>query len=158
MTLWQANHDTKAVILNGLLRMSQEFIFEYCSLKDYKREIGFLDRSHTIPGTRKLHLFIPSARKIYFFSAMIVTVKDSETEVAVQVGLCYMCSWWRVVIWVSFMWMRIMKMWRWILLARPHHSSIFQTRYSHNFSLCCFDKSYPRRYSGQTYNLFQKES
>ena len=44
--------------------------FDYCSSDDYKAEHDFLERRFvkalTIPGTRKLHTFIPiSSNKLY---------------------------------------------------------------------------------------------
>ena len=57
--------------------------FGYCSNEDYAREQSNLERrfqlSHTIPGTRKLHYFVPisdSTVEVKFYSSSDVSRKE----------------------------------------------------------------------------------
>lgn len=63
--------------------------FKYCSLDDYKRQEIFLEerfqQSRTIPGTRKLHSFIPLTRskvctKVYSTSTTCKEERVTATE------------------------------------------------------------------------------
>ena len=54
--------------------------FEYCSTEDYKREQAYLEeqfqRSQTIPGTHKLHSFVPISKdrvKVRVFSSSSIS-------------------------------------------------------------------------------------
>lgn len=84
--------------------------FQYLTLDDYKREQALLEQrfqqSRTIPGTRKLHFFIPLSRnkvstKVYPFSATSkeerVTILKSELaseEINGFVTCVYDKEWW----------------------------------------------------------------
>ena len=84
--------------------------FEYCSTEDYKREQTYLEeqfqRSRAIPGTRKLHSFVPISkdrvRTRVFSSSTIfkeerVTSCESELPVEQIAGFvtCYYNEhWW----------------------------------------------------------------
>ena len=85
-------------------------VFKYCSLDEYKRQEIFLkdrfEQSRTIPGTRKLHCFIPLTRsmvstKVYSFSTICkeerVTVIEGELELDNLQGYVtcvYNKEWW----------------------------------------------------------------
>ena len=84
--------------------------FQYLTLDDYKREHTLLEQrfrqSRTIPGTRKLHSFVPLSRnkvstKVYSFSATSkeerVTVLENEVaseEIKGFVTCVYDKEWW----------------------------------------------------------------
>ena len=85
-------------------------VFKYCTLDDYKKEQVLLEerfqQSRTIPGTRKLHSFVPLTRsmlstKVYSSSitskAERVTVLGSELDIEQIQGFVtcvYQNQWW----------------------------------------------------------------
>ena len=61
--------------------------FEYCSTEDYKREQAYLEerfqRSRTIPGTRKLHSFVPISKdrvRTRVFSSSSISKEEASCE------------------------------------------------------------------------------
>lgn len=84
--------------------------FEYCSSEEYERQQIFLEdrfqRARTIPGTRKLHSFVPVSREKlrtrYFsssttFKDVSVSIRENELsleEISGFVTCCYDEQWW----------------------------------------------------------------
>ena len=95
--------------LSGLLTIYLQS-FEYCSTEDYKREQAYLEerfqRSRTIPGTRKLHSFVPISKdrvRTRVFSSSSISkekrVASCESELPVEqisgfVTSSYNGHWW----------------------------------------------------------------
>ncbi len=82
--------------------------FQYSTLEDYKSEEVLLEQrfqqSRTIPGTRKLHCFIPVSRSkvsTQVYSSTATSTKDSHCPgkwaCTWKQRICYMCVWWKEV-------------------------------------------------------------